>query len=277
MKRLMGMLLLSALGLVGCGEAGTPPVEAKPDEQVELGGPIVNSVNIVLVPIPAGEFLMGSPESEEGRFSNDTQHLVKITKPFYLSAGEVPQAQYESVMQVRPWKGKPQVTEGPGYPAPYVNWHDAVEFCRKLSEKEGVEYRLPTEAEWEYACRAGASTAWCFGDDARQLSQYAWHQDNSSGTTHPVGGLKPNAWGLFDMHGNVWEWCYDWYDTYEIEQVLVDPKGPASGSRRVLRGGAFLYRPKAVRAADRIDSLVRPVYRLHSVGFRLARTYPLSP
>jgi len=128
---------------------------------------------------------------------------------------------------------------------------------------------------WYYACRAGRTTAYSFGDDVSRLSDYAWYDGNSGRTTHSVGGLKPNAWGLFDMHGNVWEWCYDWYDTYETEQMLVDPKGPASGSTRVLRGGAFVAHPENVRAADRGSHLPGDRYLL--IGFRLARTYPLSP
>ena len=159
------------------------------------------------------------------------------------------------------------------FPVEQVSWNDAVEFCNRLSKSEGVEYRLPTEAEWEYACRAGATTAYSFGDDERQLPQYAWYNDNDSETTHPVGELKPNAWGLFDMHGNVWEWCQDWYGDYDL-QVVSDPTGPASGIRRVLRGGAFGFQPVDVRAANRTHD--PPDYRVRHVGFRLARTIALT-
>ena len=153
---------------------------------------------------------------------------------------------------------------------------DPVDFCRRLSDAEkGVEYRLPTEAEWEYACRAGTTTAYSFGDDVSRLGEYAWYRGNSGNTIHPVGELKPNAWGLFDMHGNVWEWCQDRYGKYETEQVLVDPKGPASGSLRVLRGGSFTDQAVGVRAAYRYYD--GPPYRRRDGGFRLARTYPLSP
>jgi len=239
-------------------------------EQVALGGPIVNTIDMVLVPIPAGGFMMGSPESEPERYGNETQHLVKITKPFYLSAHEVTQAQYEQVMGNNPSESK-----GDTKPVEIVKWNDAVVFCGKLSLREGVEYRLPTEAEWEYACRAGATTAYSFGDDVSRLGEYAWHRDNSSGTTRPVGEKLPNAWGLFDMHGNVYEWCQDLYGPYERLQVVSDPIGPASGSRRVLRGGAFVYHPGSVRAAYRDSDL--PDDRGLFIGFRLARTYPLSP
>ena len=168
-------------------------------------------------------------------------------------------------------------------PVEHVSWNDAVAFCGKLSEREGAEYRLPTEAEWEYACRAGTTTAFVFGDDISSLFwgddispliEYAWYVHNSSGTTHPVGELKPNARSLFDMHGNVYEWCQDWYGDYDL-QVVSDPTGPASGSERVLRGGAFSTRPELVRAANRYSDL--PDDRSLHCGFRLARTNPLTP
>jgi len=236
----------------------------------KLGDPVINSVGMVLVPIPAGEFQMGSPESEKDRQDNETQHLVKITKPFYLSAYEVTQEQYEKVMGKNSSHSK-----GENKPVEKVSRHDAVEFCRRLSEKEGVEYRLPTEAEWEYACRAGTSTAYSFGDDESQLGKYAWFLGNSGNETHAVGQKLPNAWGLYDMHGNVWEWCQDWYGDYGNEKVVTDPTGAASGSSRVLRGGAFDGRPVYVRSADR--SADQPDSRAVTYGFRLARTYDLSP
>ncbi len=253
---------------------------------------ITNSLGMKFNLIPPGGFMMGSPTSEWGRRGDETQHRVKITKPFYMSVHEVTQSQYERMMGKNPshfsasgegsWALRPgffsRLLRAPDtlqFPVEQVSWNDAVEFCNRLSKSEGVEYRLPTEAEWEYACRAGATTAYSFGDDERQLPQYAWYKDNFSETTHPVGELKPNAWGLFDMHGNVWEWCQDWYGDYDL-QVVSDPTGPASGIRRVLRGGAFSYRPRLVRAAIRYNSF-RPDGRSLSFGFRLARTYPLSP
>ena len=238
--------------LVGCGEA-------------DLGDPVINSVGMVLVPIPAGEFQMGSPESEPDRDVEETQHLVKITKAYYLGAYEVTQEQYEKVMGNNPSNSK-----GDAKPVEMVSWNDAVMFCQKLSEKEGVEYRLPTEAEWEYACRAGTSTGYSFGDDDSQLRKYAWYSGNSN-APHAVGQKLPNVWGLFDMHGNVWEWCQDWYGDYGNEKVVIDPTGPASGIYRVLRGGAFIGRPpKYVRSAAR--TYVQPAYRGLGSGFRLART-----
>jgi len=159
-----------------------------------------------------------------------------------------------------------------------VSWNDAVEFCRKLSAQEGEEYRLPTEAEWEYACRAGTTTTYSFGNNESQLRKYAWYSDNSDDTTHVVGEKLPNAWGLYDMHGNVWEWCQDWHAAYGSENGLIDPTGPASGDRRVLRGGAFSRQPKDVRAARRnVTNHLPSVRRYYDSGFRLARTYDLSP
>ena len=236
--------------------------------QLALGDPITNSVGMLLVPIPAGEFMMGSPDSDSDAFATEKpQHLVKITKPFYLSVNEVTQRQYEKVMGVRPWQGKKYVQEGSDYPAVYVSWNDAVEFCRKLSEQEGVKYRLPTEAQWEYACRAKTSTPYSYGDDASKLEQYAWYSKNAWGIgekyAHRVGQKQPNPWGLYDIHGNVWEWCGDWYGKYE---------GPASGSGRVLRGGSFNYGTVVCRSAFRGNG--RPGNRHFNIGFRVSRTYP---
>ncbi len=275
---------LVLLGLAGREAEADPPLAVAPFDSDQakahqkawadhLGTPvqITNPIGMKFNLIPPGEFAMGSPASEPGRDDNETQHRVKITNLFYLSAHEVTQAQYERVMGNNP---SPSRRKGATKPVETVNWREAVAFCGKLSEREGVGYRLPTEAEWEYACRAGATTAYSFGDDVSQLGKYAWHSGNS---THPVGGLRPNAWGLFDMHGNVWEWCHDRYAPYERLQVVSDPIGPAEGSRvnRVLRGGALSHRPRFVRAANRSDG--PPDNRDPNVGFRLARTIPLSP
>jgi formylglycine-generating enzyme required for sulfatase activity len=238
-----------------------------------LGTPvqITNSLGVKFNLIPPGEFAMGSPVSEPGRFVDETQHLVKITQPFYLSVHEVTQQQYEQVMGKNPSKYK-----GENNPVENVSRNDAIAFCHKLSDEEGGEYRLPTEAEWEYACRAGITTTFSFGDDATLLGKYAWWKANSENTTHPVGRKLPNAWGLYDMHGNVYEWCQDWHAPYENLKVVSDPTGPALGSRRVLRGGGYLSPPLFVRAANRGSGLP-PVYRYLYNGFRLARTIPLSP
>ena len=241
--------------------------------QLAVGDPIVNSIGMVLVPIPSGEFMMGSPESEEGRFDPETQHRVTLTKSFHLGRTEVSQGQWKAVMGTTPWQGKARVKEGDDYAATYVNWEDAVEFCRKLSEKDGVEYRLPTEAEWEYACRAGTTTAWSFGDDRSQLGEYAWIKENTydAGEKYAqiVGQKKLNPWGLYDMHGNVFEWCQDRFGRYPSGDV-TDPVGPASGSFRVSRGGGWSSSARDCRSAYRGG--ITPSGRSSLLGFRVLRS-----
>ena len=242
--------------------------------QLAVGDPIENSVGMVLVPIPAGEFLMGSPETERGRRGTELQHQVTLTKPFLLGVHEVTQGQWQAVMGTTPWKGEEYVKEGDDYPATYVSWHDAVEFSRKLSEKEGLEYRLPTDAEWEYACRAGTTTAYSFGDDDSELGEYAWYMENSEVAgqkyAHTVGQKKPNPWGLYDMHGNVWEWCSDWHGDYSSGSV-TDPAGPSSGATRVECGGSWHRGAGNCRSASHGRGL--PSFRYDNLGFRVA----LSP
>ena len=234
----------------------------------------VNSIGMKLILIPAGTFLMGSPESEVGRTNDETQHHVTFTKHFYLGATEVAQGQWESVMGTTPWKGQRYVQENSNNAANYVNWDDAVEFCRKLSDKEGKTYRLPTEAEWEYACRAGATTAYSFGDDADQLRESGWFDKNAWDAgeryAHAVGLKRANAFGLHDMHGNVWEWCSDWYGDYPTGHV-TDPQGPTTGVKRVFRGGCWSSVSAFCRSAYRYT--YAPSYRDALVGLRLA----LSP
>ena len=267
MKRLLVVLLV--LGVLGCGskkDAETPDAAAKnaltPD-QLALGNPLVNRIGIVLVPIPAGEFTMGSDSTTIYQ-----EHPVKITKPFHLGAFEVTQEQYEKVT------GKnPSYFKGPNNPVELVSWKDAVEFCRRLSElpeekAAGHVYRLPTEAEWEYACRAGTTTRFSFGDDESQLGQYAWFWENSRGKTHPVGEKKPNAWGLYDMHGNVFEWCQDGFGVYPSEPV-TDPTGAITGSDRVVRGGCWFGFAWFCLSGFRSGN--DPTYRSYVLGFRVAR------
>ena len=219
-----------------------------------LKRPVVetNSIGMKLVLIPAGEFQMGSGESAEEvaqTFSGamvehsaieHPQHLVRITKPFYLGMYEVTQGEWETVMGSKPWSESTRVKTGTDYPATYVSWEDAQEFCRRLSAKEGMTYRLPTEAEWEYACRAGTRTSFSFGDDASDLGEHAWYCDNASkkneSYAHRVGQKKPNPWGLYDMHGNVLERCTDLIGPYTPGNAS-DPTGPSTGSIRAIRGG----------------------------------------
>jgi formylglycine-generating enzyme required for sulfatase activity len=230
---------------------------------VELPG----DVSVELEQIPAGTFKMGSPEIEADRWDDETLHEVTISKPFYLGKYPVTQSQWQAVMG-----SNPSYFKVPQRPVEQVSWEDAVEFCKRLSEKPGEResgwsYRLPTEAEWEYACRAGSQTAYSFGDDARLLKDFAWFSDNSNSQTHPVGRKKPNAWGLYDMHGNVWEWCGDWYGDYPRGSV-TDPTGPNEGPYRVGRGGSGDYGAAGCRSAFR-DGPV-PSVRGHDYGFRVA-------
>jgi formylglycine-generating enzyme required for sulfatase activity len=239
------------------------------------GDPITNTFGMTFNNIPAGTFTMGSPETEEGRSDNETQHKVTITKTFYMQTTEVTQGQWKAVMGTEPWKFRHDVKEGPDYAATYVSWDDAIAYCKKLSEAEGKTYRLPTEAEWEYACRAGTETRWSFGDDEKALGDYAWYRENAwdigEKYAHQVELKNPNAFGLYDMHGNVYEWCHDYYgDDYYKQSPANDPTGPTSGSFRVLRGGSFywLHGARDTRSArhDGYDAAARGLN-----GFRLVR------
>jgi sulfatase modifying factor 1 len=253
-------------------EQPTKPVQSDPPV-VELPS-ITNTLGMKFNKIPAGTFLMGSPQTEKGRFGDETQHKVTISKAFYMQTTEVTQGQWKAVMGTEPWKGEFPVKEGPSYAASYVSWNDAVAYCEKLSDKEGKQYRLPTEAEWEYACRAGTETRWSFGDDEASLGDYAWYDKNAWDIDemypHQVGLKKPNTFGLQDMHGNVWEWCHDYHGKdYYKESSEKDPTGPVTGSPRVFRGGAWSPYSRDTRSArrDRLDA----VFRCTNVGFRLVR------
>ncbi|MBM81366.1 MAG: hypothetical protein CMJ78_12355 [Planctomycetaceae bacterium] len=179
-------------------------------------------------------------------------------------------------MGASPWKDQPLVEEGPNVAANYIEWKDAVEFCKKLTEKEGVEYRLPTESEWEYACRAGTTTAFSFGDDRDQIGEYAWFKGNAYAEgeqyAHTVGQKLPNAWALYDMHGNVWEWCHDWFGPYprDTDQV-TDPKGPKKGRVRVWRGGGFSDPADLMRSANRLSYNQHGYRPIYITGFRVVR------
>jgi formylglycine-generating enzyme required for sulfatase activity/tRNA A-37 threonylcarbamoyl transferase component Bud32 len=234
-----------------------------------VGPAIANSIGMKLRLIPAGDFLMGSPTTEPGRSYDEFQHRVTLTKPFYMGETEVTQAEYQQVMGTNPSSFK-----GPQNPVERVSWDDAMEFCRKLSglpaeKAAGYEYRLPTEAEWEYACRAGTTTSYSCGDSASQLSEYGWFGGISSSFTHPVGEKKPNAWGLYDMHGNVWEWCQDRYGAYPSGSA-TDPTGASSSSYRVGRGGSWFNDAGDCRSA--IRSRHTPELRYDNLGFRVLRS-----
>ena len=230
----------------------------------ELTLDLGNGVSLKLAPIPAGDFIMGSSDAEKGHFTCEApQRRVKITKRFHLGVTQVTQQQYAAVMGANPGS-----FSGATNPVENVSWEEAVAFCQKLSVKTGTTVRLPTEAEWEYACRAGSATRFGFGDDAKELDKYAWYDGNSDRTTHPVGQKRPNAWGLYDMHGNVWEWCSDWYQDSYRDLGTVDPTGPADGQSRVLRGGCWIDGSTFCRSAAR--GSLDPGRRFAYFGFRVA-------
>ncbi len=214
--------------------------------------------------IPPGSFLMGSPSSESGRSSDEgPQHRVTISHGFYMGKYEVTQAQWKAIMGNNPSRFK-----GDNLPVEEVSWNDVQKFIQKLNRQTGLHFRLPTEAEWEYACRGGTDTAFCYGDSESQLGDYAWYGSNSNSKTHPVGQKQPNAWGLYDMHGNVWEWCSDWYDSdYYKNSPSTDPTGPATGDLRVFRGGSWYNSAQYCRSALRDWN--DPSSRFHNLGFRL--------
>ena len=249
---------------------------------------VTNSIGTRLKLIPAGSFLRGATPDDNGSDDEKPQRKVTITRPYYLGVYEVTQYEYRQVMNDNPSKFKGSEL----LPVEQVSWLDAVKFCNKLSvsEREGRKpyykiegdsvtilggngYRLPTEAEWEYACRAPqnseTATKYPFGNDDEELLSYAWFDKNSENKTHPVGQKKPNRWGLYDMQGNVWEWCQDWYsaDYYRFAPEK-DPPGPASTSGRVFRGGSWGYLSRYCRPAFRYG--LEPASRAISLGFRLA-------
>ena len=214
---------------------------------------LVNSIGQRLVTIPPGRFMMGS---EQGTKLERPVHEVVISRPFAIATTEVTQEQWKVVMGTEPWKDQSNVTEGPDYPATYITWRDAVIFCRRLSTRpeelaKGHVYRLPTEAEWEYACRGTLNTEYHFGGNATILNDFAWFSGNTGGGPQPVGQKLPNAYGLYDMHGNVWEYCQDWYGKYR-DGVATDPTGPADGWKRVDRGGGWDDPPANCRSSFRV-------------------------
>ena len=225
-----------------------------------------NNVKLEMVTIPAGSFTMGSDESDYD--DEKPQHQVKLQE-FYLGKYPVTQEQYQAIMGNNPSKFK----DNPKNPVELVSWDDAQEFCQKLNQKTGKKYRLPTEAEWEYACRAGTQTRYYFGDDEKQLGEYAWFDKNSDSKTHPVGQKKPNNWGLHDMSGNVWEWCEDpWHDSYANKPEDIKNNGnsiwsDSNESRHILRGGSWGSDSGDCRSALRLGYGADG--RGNGLGFRL--------
>ena len=283
MKRVLGiaMVLGSLAFIAGCSKEKAPQIKADSasekfetasnergitkepttkessgkEEVIDLG----KDVNLEMVLIPAGKFVMGSPESEKSRDEDEKQHEVTLTKPFYMGKFEVTQEQWEAVMWVNQ-----SSTKGAKLPVTDVSWNECQDFIKKLNKKTNGGYRLPTESEWEYSCRAGTSTVYSFGDSLTGADANA-----AGSSTKAVGSYKPNAFGLYDMHGNVWEWCEDWKADYPAGAV-TDPKGPATGDHRVLRGGSFFFYDSAARSSDRHGD--SPTFRNDIFGFRMART-----
>jgi len=218
---------------------------------------------MAFVTLPAGSFQMGSTTGDS---DEKPVHTVTLAS-FALMTTEVTQAQWKAIM-----RGNPSHFKGDNLPVESVSWEDAQEFLSKLNQRDpGKGYRLPTEAEWEYACRAGSTGRWCFGDDEARLGDYAWYDANAVDKTHPVGQKRSNAWGLHDMHGNVWEWCQDRYGAYPSGSV-TNPMGAASGSSRVGRGGSWISVARSCHSACRIINVQSN--RFHSLGLRVARTLP---
>lgn len=246
---------------IGCSD----PVEVKNLKTIK------NSIEIEFVLIPSGQFIMGEATREEctvckASADETPRHPVTIKHSFYMSRHEVTQWQWVSVM-----KENPSRFRGKNRPVDTVSWYDVQLFIEELNtmEKKG-SYRLPTEAEWEYAARAGTKTAYSYGDEPRKLAHYAWHGVNSGGKTHNVGGLKPNPWGLYDMNGNVFEWCSDWYRSdYYKRSPQIDPKGPISGSHKVRRGGSMDKSARRCRSSARAPFF--PDQRSGNTGFRLVK------
>ena len=237
-----------------------------------------NGMEVRFVLLPPGQFLMGSPKSETGRYDDEDQVEVTLTGGFWIGQTVVTQSQWEEVMGTRPWEGEPYTRTGANDPATYVNHEDATNFCERLTERDQKaghispdwEYRLPTEAQWEYACRAGTRTRYSFGDDESQLGDYAWYSRNAYNLgeryAHEVGQKKGNPWELYDMHGNVWEWCQDcWNDDLPGG---VDPVVTEESGNRVLRGGGWGSDSGYCRSANRASSA--PENRGSYLGFRLA-------
>jgi len=256
---ILAAIALAGTTVAGCRRPDEPPADGPPPgTSTELPREITTSTGARMMLIPAGEFQMGSNEAV------DTQPLRTISiEAFYMDRHEVTQSLYKQIIGTNPARRK-----GEANPVERVRWSDAIKFCNARSQAEGLEpcydpatreclfdadgYRLPTEAEWEYACRAGSSDDYCFGNDAGELDSHAWTKDNARRRHHPVGEKDANTFGLYDTSGNVWEWCNDWYQVdYYGEGPAENPRGPATGEKKVLRGGAFS------RAAESCSSWTR--------------------
>ena len=232
------------------------------DEVIDLG----DGIELTMVLIPKGKFLMGSPDDEANREDDEMQHKVTISKPFYMGKFEVTQEQWGLLMDTNPSE-----FIGKKIPVTNVTWDECQDFIKKLNKKTKSKFRLPTEAEWEYSCRAGTTTAYSFGDLINPSNaNYRDPEKDEDSEPLPVGRYnKSNAFGLCDMHGNVLEWCNDWYGDYS-EDDAIDPQGPSEGDYRVFRGGSCFENPSELRSAYRVNGV--PSDRHEALGFRLAMT-----
>ncbi len=262
------ILCLQAAGINGGGrDRQSDAIKPEPKKTVDfdLGG----GVKMDLVLLGPGSFMMGDPKGEK---DEKPVHKVTISKSFYMGKFDVTQEQWQGVMG-----GNPSHFKGARNPVDSVSWEACQAFIKKLNEKfaaSGATFSLPTEAQWEYACRAGASTRYGFGDEEARLGEYGWFETNAGGQTHPVGEKKPNAWGLYDMQGNLWQWCADWYDgSYYKKSPATDPTGPSepggpSGvSSRALRGGCWGDPASCCRCACRY--CLPPWFCVYSYGLRV--------
>jgi len=270
--RVLGLVLGLVAALAAEAMAQEPPQR------------LTNQLGMEFVLIPAGSFTMGSPQGEPGRQKNETQHQVTLTRPFYMQTTEVTVGQWREVMGSKVWG---QRAKRDDMPVTKVSYGDVQEFIKKLNSKKDGVYQLPTEAQWEYACRAGTTSAFAYGPalscaqamfanntdpfKADECVKYYEKQGLASDRCAPVKSFAPNAWGLYDMHGNVWEWVRDWYHYYPPGDA-TDPKGPETGNYRGRRGGSFFGGAKVVRSANR--NFATPAFRERTLGFRLVLEPP---
>lgn len=266
--------MVSLLG--GCDRSGQDVVEKH--DPIELAGvgeeelviELQDGITLAMIQIPASAFIIGEPESDPDRlYTGLPRRGLEVPRPFYLGKYPVTQEQWQAIMGYNR-----SDFVGAKNPVESVSWLECQKFVEMLNERvadQRVQFRLPTEAEWECACRAGTTTRYSFGDDPEQLGDYAWYADNSGGRTHPVGQKKPNLWGFYDMHGNVWEWCADGWDATLGEQLpLQEPSGRLPGAQRVYRGGGWAYFAPSCRSASRSFRAAFASYNV--LGFRVALT-----
>jgi sulfatase modifying factor 1 len=270
MKRLFWLALVAIAASLAGDLFGSLVPDRKPANEKDPPHPFTNSMGMKFVWIPPGTFLMGSPKEEKERIANEIQHKVTLSKGFYMGVQLVTQVQWQGVMGNNPsgFKGEKNL------PVETVSWDDCQEFIKKLRKKDKKPYRLPTEAEWEFACRAGTSTPFHFSETiSTYQANYNGDETYCNGKkgvyrekTTPVGNFSANAWGLHDMHGNLWQWCEDWYEDYPQKDV-IDPTGPEEGEARMLRGGSWIDNPKHCRSAYRFSGVSG--LRCCFCGFRL--------